>query len=66
MRSIIGWMSAAMVEGQPLLEERQATLQALQATLEASLATGGYIDDRALDAALAKEADELRRRGIGE
>lgn len=66
MRSITGRASAAMVEGQRPLEERQAALQALQATLEASIAAGGHIDDSELDVALAEEADELRRRGIGE
>jgi hypothetical protein len=39
---------------------------ALRASLAASIAEGGEVDDGQLDAAFARHAEALRRRGIGE
>lgn len=61
-----GSASEVVREGLRLVEEREAKLHALRATLEASMSAGGYVDDDGLDAALDQEAEELRRRGIGE
>jgi antitoxin ParD1/3/4 len=61
-----GSASEVVREGLRLVEEREAKLRALRATLETSTAQGGEVSDTQLDAAFARRAEELRRRGLGE
>lgn len=60
-----GSASEVVREGLRLVEEREARLLALRATLDASIAAGGAASEEDIDEALARQSEELRRKGIG-
>jgi len=60
-----GSASEVVREGLRLVEEREAKLKSLRATLDASIAAGGQVSDKQLDAALARRGEELRLKGVG-
>jgi antitoxin ParD1/3/4 len=56
--------SEVVREGLRLVEEREAKLAALRATLDASVAAGGEVTERDIDAALERKARDLAAEGF--